>query len=81
MSLRQANRIMNGSRMSIRCLGILGLQTGLIIACCGTPGCHAPAEGLYKKLQSEDPTVRLEGVIEAGRRQDPHAVPYLVDRL
>ncbi len=54
---------------------------GLALALCGSLGCGPPRGGLYTKLQAEDPSARLEGVIEAGQSQDPQAVPYLIDRL
>ena len=36
---------------------------------------------LYGRLQSSDRNVRIQAAVEAGRRRDPKAVPYLVDRL
>jgi len=36
---------------------------------------------LYGRLQSSDRNVRIEAAVEAGRRKDAKAVPYLIDRL
>ena len=44
-------------------------------------GCWRPGKSLYDRLQDEDPNVRLEAVVEAGKTKDVKALPYLVDRL
>ncbi len=45
------------------------------------PGGPFGPDNLYRRLQAEDPGVRMEAVLEAGRRGDPKAAAYLVDRL
>ncbi len=44
-------------------------------------GCIPEGSNLYTKLQSEDPSVRLEAIHTAGQGKDPKTLPYLVDRL
>ncbi|MGB2824240.1 MAG: HEAT repeat domain-containing protein [Phycisphaerae bacterium] len=36
---------------------------------------------LYRRFQSEDPSVRMKAALQAGREKDTKSVPYLVDRL
>ncbi|MDY6914443.1 MAG: HEAT repeat domain-containing protein [Planctomycetota bacterium] len=52
----------------------------LIVGCLAS-GCRLASSGLYRRLQDEDPTIRAQAAIEAGKWQDSKAVPYLVDRL
>jgi len=37
--------------------------------------------GLYRRFQSEDPSVRMAAVLQVGRQKDRKSAPYLVDRL
>ncbi len=56
---------------------------GLALAA-GMAGCVAstPQGGtLYQRLQSEDPAVRIDAIIQAGNRKDTKAIALLVDRL
>ena len=36
---------------------------------------------LVQRLRSEDPTERMQAIVEAGVERDANAVPFLVDRL
>lgn len=44
-------------------------------------GCGPAGPSVYERLQDEDPAVRADAVVQAGRTRNPQAVPYLVDRL
>ncbi len=59
---------------------VLFLSLGL--AACAAWGCtDFTHPSLAQRLQADDPNVRIQAVVEAGKAKDPQAVPYLVDRL
>lgn len=45
-------------------------------------GCAPSAGGsFYSNIQSDDPQLRVEAIVEARGVKDPNMLPYLVDRL
>lgn len=54
-----------------------------MLANAGFAGCRAAGrEGdLYQRLQSDNPSVRITAIAQAGREKDAQSVPLLVDRL
>jgi len=57
------------------------LAGGMLLPAAGCGGGAEPRLGLYQRLQSGDHDVLVAAIVEAGRRQDPCAVPYLVELL
>ena len=53
----------------------------LAAAAAGLPACAGGGPNLYQRLQDEDPKVRVEAAVEAGRTKDAQAVALLVERL
>jgi hypothetical protein len=66
-----------GERVAWICLLLAG---GMLLP---APGCAGDAsrQSLYQRLQSSDHDEVVAAVVEAGRRKDDRAVPYLVDLL
>ena len=60
----------------------LAIAASLFLGLVFVSGCAAGGDtGLYQRFQAEDPSIRIEAVIEAAARGDLKALPYLVDRL
>ena len=53
----------------------------LAAAAAGLSACAGGGPNLYQRLQDEDPKVRVEAAVEAGRTKDAQAVALLVERL
>lgn len=73
-----------GDASSMSTLGrIIVALTAFAIAAIAPLGCR-PARSepsVYDRLQSDNPSVRIEAITQAGRQSDRRAVPLLVDRL
>ncbi|MCD4825632.1 MAG: HEAT repeat domain-containing protein [Phycisphaerae bacterium] len=60
------------------------ILAGLLLAGMLWGGCVAstPEVGtIFQRLQNEDPAVRIEAAVEAGKTRNSKALPLLVDRL
>ena len=55
---------------------------GLWLLCCAGCAQNAkPADALSTRLQSQDPSVRIQAMIDAADNHDRQAVPYIVENL
>lgn len=59
-------------------LGLASISAVLISGCVVSP---PNVDNVYTGLQSEDPTVRIQAAIKAGKERDTKAIPLLVDCL
>ena len=53
----------------------------LAILALALAACGCQPQTIAQPLQSDNPQVRIDAAVEAGRTRDQAAVPYLVDRL
>ena len=63
--------------------GAAAAAAGALLVCLLCGGCNGGSQpgSLYARLQDDDPSVRIEAVMEAAEKKDDKALPYLVDRL
>jgi hypothetical protein len=54
---------------------------GVTVVVAGCVASTPTAGTIYQRLQSEDPAVRSEAIVEAGKTKNAKTVPLLIDRL
>ena len=57
------------------------LVTGVVIWVGGCVASTPEAGTIYQRLQNEDPAVRSEAIVQAGKTKNTRTVPLLIDRL
>jgi hypothetical protein len=58
---------------------LLLVTAGIGLLCCG--GCAAQPESLASRLQSQDPSVRIQAMVDAADSNDRQSLPYIVENL